>query len=234
MTAAAPDTLAVRELRTHFATPDGVLRAVDGVSFEVAPGRILGLVGESGSGKSTLLRLLLALQEPDAGDIRCGDQSLADTDLRVWRSRIAWIPQSPTVLPDSLAENLRIARPDATDHELWHALERVHLRQWATQLPGGLGTRLGDGGVAISAGERRRLGLARAILRAPALVLADEPTANLDSSTADIVMDALASLISGRTAVIVTHERDVLALADEVLELRGGRLLEHVPVVGAR
>lgn len=118
--------------------------------------------------------------------------------------------------------------PEASDDQLWAALTVARLEEWAKRLPGTLHARIGDGAIAISAGERRRLGLARAALRRPVLVLADEPTANLDSVTAGLVRDALADLVRGRTAVIVTHERDVLDVVDMVVEATATEAVDHV------
>ncbi len=203
--------------------PPGAERdTLDGLSLRIEPGSTLAVVGPSGAGKSTLLRVLLALQQPDAGSITCDGRSIADVDLELWRTQIAWLPQRPLVLAATLAENLRLADPAATDAALWSALEVARLAGWARTLPGGLDAALGEGGVAISAGERRRLGLARIALRHPRLVLADEPTANLDSETAQLVIESLRQIAAKCTAVLVTHEPDVLALADKVFHLRDG------------
>lgn len=210
--------------------PPGAERAtLAGCSLALDPGTTTVLVGPSGAGKSTLIRVLLGLEQPHSGAVVCGRRSLEDMDLDDWRRRIAWLPQHPVVLPASLADNLRVAAPDATVSQLWAALRTARLATWAQGLPRLLDTPLGDGGVAISAGERRRLGLARAALRRPALILADEPTANLDSDTAALVLESLADLVAGRTALIVTHEPDVLAHADRVVALDAdGRVVDGV------
>ncbi len=218
----ATDVVSLDALRLTL--PDGrpVLRNVE---LTLPPGRSVALVGASGAGKTTLLRLVLGLQSPTSGAVRCGDVVITDTDLGSWREHIAWIPQSPVILPDTLGANVRIARTDASEADVWKALRIARLEDWARGLPGGLDERLGDGGVSISAGERRRLGLARAVLRRASLVLADEPTANLDARTAELVREGLADLMRDRSAIIVTHEPDVLDLVDEVAELRDGRIV---------
>jgi thiol reductant ABC exporter CydD subunit len=203
-------------------------RPLEGLSLEIAPGEATAVVGPSGAGKSTLLRVLLGLQPIGSGSVRCGERELAAIDLQAWRARIAWMPQRPALLPATLAENLRLADAEAGDEQLWAALAAAGLGPWAAGLPGGLAARLGEGGVAASAGERRRLALARIAVRDPALVLVDEPTANLDAVTAALVCAALARIVAGRTAVLVTHDPDVAALAARTVVLDAGRQAEAV------
>jgi thiol reductant ABC exporter CydD subunit len=227
---------AVADPREHAVVLDAVMvapadderRPLDGLSLEIAPGAATAVVGPSGAGKSTLLRVLLGLQPIVGGTVRCGGLELGAMDLDAWRARAAWMPQRPVLLPATLADNLRLADPDASEASLWAALATSGLEAWAAGLPGGLSARLGEGGVAVSAGERRRLGLARIALRDPALVLVDEPTANLDAVTAALVRDALERVASRRTAVLATHDPEVAALAARTVELRAGRLAEAV------
>ena len=203
-------------------------RPLDDLSLEIAPGEATAVVGPSGAGKSTLLRVLLGLQPVRDGSVGCGGLELAAMDLDAWRARIAWMPQRPVLLPATLADNLRLADAQAGDEQLWAALAAAGLEHWATGLPGGLKARLGEGGVAASAGERRRLALARIALRDPALVLVDEPTANLDAVTAALVRDALERIVAGRTAVLATHDPEVAALAARTVALDAGRVAEAV------
>ena len=208
----------------HGRVSDGDRRPLDDLSLEIAPGEATAVVGPSGAGKSTLLRVLLGLQPVGRGSVHCGGLELAAMDLDAWRSQTAWMPQRPVLLPATLADNLRLADADADDERLWAALAAAGLDAWAATLPGGLAARVGEGGVAASAGERRRLALARIALRDPALVLVDEPTANLDAVTAALVRDALERIVAGRTAVLVTHDPEVAALADRTVRLTpGGR-----------
>ena len=200
-------------------TADDERVPLEDLSLEIAPGEATAIVGPSGAGKSTLLRVLLGLQPVRNGTVRCGDVELGAMDLDAWRAGIAWMPQRPVLLPATLAENLRLADPGAPDERLWAALAAAGLEAWAAGLPGALEARLGEGGVAASAGERRRIALARIALRDPALVLVDEPTANLDAVTAALVRDALVRIVAGRTAVLVTHDPEVAALADRTIAL---------------
>jgi ATP-binding cassette, subfamily C, bacterial CydD len=212
------------ELDEIVVRPPGAGRdALSGLTMTIEPQSVVAIVGPSGAGKSTLLRVLLALQQPDGGRVSCGGLPLEDADLEGWRGQLAWLPQRPVILPATLADNLRLADVDADERKLWEALELARLDRWARTLPGGLDARLGEGGIAISAGERRRFGLARVALRDPRLVLADEPTANLDSETARLVVESLAAIAAGRTAVLVTHHDDALELADRVVHLRDGQ-----------
>jgi thiol reductant ABC exporter CydD subunit len=212
-------------------TADDERRPLDDLSLEIPPGEATAVVGPSGAGKSTLLRVLLGLQPVRNGTVRCGDVELATMDLDAWRAGIAWMPQRPVLLPATLAENLRLADPQAPDERLWAALSAAGLGSWAAGLPGGLAARIGEGGVAASAGERRRLALARIALRDPALVLVDEPTANLDAVTAELVRDALQRIVAGRTAVLVTHDPEVAALAAQTVVLAAGREAEPEAVL---
>jgi thiol reductant ABC exporter CydD subunit len=201
---------------------------LDELSLELAPGEAVAVVGPSGAGKSTLLRVLLGLQPVHGGAVRCGSRELGAMDADAWRAQIAWMPQRPVLLPATLADNLRLADAGADDERLWAALATAGLDAWAAGLPGGLEARLGEGGVAASAGERRRLALARIALRDPALVLVDEPTANLDAVTAALVCDALERVTAGRTAVLVTHDPDVAEFAARTVRLEHGRMAEAV------
>jgi thiol reductant ABC exporter CydD subunit len=215
-------TVVVRDVRTGAGDRDRP--ALDGATLELPPGTVTALVGPSGSGKTTLLRLLAGLRAPDAGSVDCGDVSLAHADLRGWRDRVAWIPQHPVLLPGSLRDNVTLGA-DAEDGAVLLALRAVGLDGLARALPDGLDTGLGDGGLPLSAGERRRVAIARAILRDPRLVLIDEPTANLDDVTADEVLLALTALVRGRTAVIATHDGAPLRLAGRTVALRDGRVV---------
>jgi len=202
--------------------PGRDLPALDGLDLEVPAGRTTALVGPPGSGKTTALRLLAGLRGPDGGDVSCGGVPLAGADLDGWRAGVAWIPQHPVLLPGTLRDNVALGS-GADDATIEHALAQVGLGPLVAALPGGLDTAVGDGGLPLSAGERRRVSIARAIASRPRLVLVDEPTANLDAVTAAGVVDALEHLLRGRTAVVCTHDVAPLHLADDVVALRDGR-----------
>ncbi len=187
------------------------------VSLELRPGEVLGLLGPSGCGKSTLLAVLLGLLSPDEGTARVGDAEIALLDPASWHACIAWVPQRPHVFRGSLRENVRVGRPGAGEREVRAALERSGLLRAVGELPEGLDTRVGEGGRGLSAGERRRLALARAILRDSPLLLLDEPTAGLDLATERAVLGGLRDALRDRTVLIVTHRPAPLELCDRVV-----------------
>jgi ATP-binding cassette subfamily C protein CydCD len=185
----------------------------------VLPGEVIAVGGPSGCGKSTLLGVLLGLLTPDDGTVRIGDVDLAALDRRGWHERVAWVPQRPHLFRASVLENVRLGRRDAGMRDVWRSLEAAGLADVVRQLPHGLATVLGDGGFGLSAGERQRLALARVFLRDAPLVLLDEPTAALDGDTEREVLEALRSLLSGRTGVVVAHRPALLEICDRGVTL---------------
>ncbi len=199
------------------------------VSLEVRAGEAVALAGPSGCGKSTLLSVMLGFTEPTAGAVRVGGIALEGLALDLWRAQIAWVPQRPHLFGGSIAENVRIGRGDACDEDVEAACVAVGLGPLLASLPQGIHTRLGARGSGISAGERQRVGLARAWVRDAKLLLLDEPTANLDGETEREVLEATRRLAEGRTAIVVAHRPALLALADRVVDL--GRSLDEGPRV---
>ncbi len=194
-------------------------RAPEGLSFSVAPGEIVAVTGPSGCGKSTLLNVLLGFVAPAGGAIRIGDVDLADLDPDAWRERVCWLPQRPHLFATSIADNIRLGRPAASEQEVARAVTAAGLDQVVAQRPEELHTVLGEGGRGVSAGERQRIALARAFLRDAPLLLLDEPTANLDGATEAEVLAATRRLIQGKTAIVVAHRPALSALADRVVDL---------------
>ncbi|MFF9814613.1 thiol reductant ABC exporter subunit CydD [Streptomyces sp. NPDC014006] len=193
--------------------------AVTDVSFAVESGETVALVGPSGAGKSTLLHLLLGFVRPAGGRVRIGGADLADLDLEQWRSRIAWLPQRPQLFAGTVAENVRLARPDADDAAVRQALADAGALDFVDALPDGLGTLLGEDGAGLSAGQRQRLALARAFLADRPVLLLDEPTAALDGRTEAEVVAAVRRLAVGRTVLLVVHRPALLEVADRVVRL---------------
>ncbi|MEU0582225.1 thiol reductant ABC exporter subunit CydD [Streptomyces sp. NPDC006132] len=235
--AAAEEIFAVLETpvpaRGSEAVPDGALAfegvavrypgrsadAVSEVSFTVEPGETVALVGPSGAGKSTLLHVLLGFVPAAEGRVRVGGVDLAQADLEQWRSRVAWVPQRPQLFAGTIAENVRLARPDADDEAVRRALRDAGALEFVDALPEGAGTRLGEDGAGLSAGQRQRLALARAFLADRPVLLLDEPTAALDGATEAEVVAAVRRLAVGRTVLLVVHRPALLGVADRVVRL---------------
>jgi thiol reductant ABC exporter CydD subunit len=193
--------------------------ALDGATFDIRPGELVALTGPSGCGKSTLLAVLLGFLLPETGTVRLGGVDLSDLDPDEWRKRIAWVPQRPHLFAATVADNVRLGRPDASAAEIREAIDSAGLSRLVARLPEGVGTMLGERGAGLSAGERQRVALARAFLRDAPLLLLDEPTANLDGDTEAGVLEAIGRLARERTALIVAHRPSLMALADRVVDL---------------
>ncbi|MFI6009317.1 thiol reductant ABC exporter subunit CydD [Streptomyces sp. NPDC051243] len=199
--------------------PGRSVDAVSDVSFAIEHGETVALVGPSGAGKSTLLNALLGFVRPADGRVLVGGADLAELDLEEWRSRIAWVPQRPHLYAGTIAENVRLARPDADDAAVRRALEDAGALEFVDALPRGMDTVLGEDGSGLSAGQRQRLALARAFLADRPVLLLDEPTAALDGATEAEVVEAVRRLAVGRTVLLVVHRPALLGVADRVVRL---------------
>jgi thiol reductant ABC exporter CydD subunit len=197
---------------------------LDGFDLELCPGETVALVGESGAGKSTVAALLLALAEPSAGRIGVGEVDLVGRAAGAWRRQLAWVPQRPTLLRGTVAQNIRLADPTASQARTREAAALAGADAFIGALPRGYETFVGDGGRPLSAGERRRIALARAFLRDAALVILDEPTADLDPDSAEAIGAAIERLCAERTVLLIAHRPELAHMADRVLVLRDGRV----------
>ncbi|MEU5104043.1 MULTISPECIES: thiol reductant ABC exporter subunit CydD [unclassified Streptomyces] len=198
-------------------------------SFEILPGETVAVVGPSGAGKSTLLNVLLGFTEPAEGRVLIGGRDLASLDLDGWRAQVAWVPQRPYLFAGTIAENVRLARPDADDAAVRAALRDAGALGFVDALPHGADTPLGEMGAGLSAGQRQRLALARAFLADRPVLLLDEPTANLDGETEAAVVEAVRRLAEGRTVLLVVHRPALLSVADRVVRLPGPTAAPRVP-----
>ncbi|MFC5642982.1 thiol reductant ABC exporter subunit CydD [Kitasatospora cinereorecta] len=194
--------------------PGRTAPALAGVSLTLRPGETTVLTGPSGAGKTTLLAVLLGFVRPALGTVRIDGRDLADHDLDSWRRQIAWVPQHPHLFAGTVADNVRLARPDATDRQVHDALAAAHVLDFATP-----DTPLGEAGAGLSAGQRQRLALARALLTDRPLVLLDEPTAHLDPATETAVVTTIRTLTPTRTVLLIAHRPALLALADQHIHL---------------
>ncbi|MEU0687059.1 thiol reductant ABC exporter subunit CydD [Streptomyces uncialis] len=193
--------------------------AVSGVSFEVVPGETVALVGPSGAGKSTLVAAALGFVRPQRGRVRIGGADLTGIARDSWHQQVAWVPQRPHLYAGSVAENVRLARPDADDTAVRQALRDAGALDFVDALPAGADTPLGEDGTGLSAGQRQRLALARAFLADRPVLLLDEPTAALDGDTEADVVEAVRRLAVGRTVLLVVHRPALLSVADRVVTL---------------
>jgi ATP-binding cassette subfamily B protein len=222
-----PPALALRAVR--FSYREGTPALTD-LCLEVGSGEAVAVVGPSGAGKSTLLALLLRLYDPDEGSIELGGLDLRRLTLQSLRERITLVPQDPWILDGTIEENIIFGRPDVTAEELQRAAARSLVDEFVERLPEGYATGVGEGGALLSGGQRRRIALARAILREEAsLLILDEPTSGLDHESEALVVAGLKRAMEGRTTVIVSHALAVAALADRVVILEGGRVLGEGP-----
>lgn len=222
-----PPALALRGV--SFSYRAGAPALVD-VSLDVPAGEVVCLTGPSGAGKSTLLALLLRLYDPDAGTIALGGVELRRLTLRSLRERIALVPQDAWLLDGTVEENIAFGWPDRTAEDVCRAAAVALVDEFVERLPERYATNVGEGGALLSGGQQRRICLARAVLRQDSsLLLLDEPTAGLDAESEATVLAALRRVIGGRTAIIVSHARSVVALADRVVVLDRGRIVEQHP-----
>jgi ATP-binding cassette, subfamily C, bacterial CydCD len=202
------------------AHPGRDVPAPDGLDLVVSPGETVVLLGPSGCGKSTLLDVLLGLRVPTAGSVRIGGVPLEQLDFDEWRSRVAWMPQRPHFFARSVADNVRIGQPLASDVEVAAALSVAGLAPVMARLSHGSATPLGAGGAGLSVGERQRLAFARVVVRNAPVLLLDEPTAYLDVATEEAVVEVVRRLCQGRTAVVVAHHPALASVGDRVIDLR--------------
>lgn len=225
--------IAIRCEDLHFAyDAQDVLR---GVTLTLAPRSVTALVGRSGAGKSTLLSLLCLERRPAGGRILVADHDLADVDPAYWRAQVALVPQRPHVFAGTIGDNVRLARPDASDEDVARAFEAAAATGFVRALPQGLATALGEHGHTLSGGQLQRLALARAFLKDAPVVLVDEGTAGLDRENEEAIGDALARLARERTVLVIAHRLRTVMRANHVLVLDAGRIVEEgAPAVLAR
>jgi ATP-binding cassette subfamily B protein/ATP-binding cassette subfamily C protein/ATP-binding cassette subfamily B multidrug efflux pump len=220
-----PGPITVENLR--FAYAEGVRPALDGITLRIEPGQTLGLVGPTGAGKSTLLRLLLRHQRPQQGHLYWNGVELQDYTLQALRAGIAWVPQEAFLFSASVAENIALARPEATRAEVEAAARLAAVHEDIQRLPRGYDTPVGERGVTLSGGQRQRVAIARALLADAPLLLLDDALSAVDTETEARILAHLREARVGRTVLIVSHRLSAVADADRTVVLHAGHLVEQ-------
>ena len=223
---AGPVSLGFEDVAVRY--PDG-RTGLNGLSFSVGAGETVALVGPSGAGKSTVANLLLRFVDPSSGRVTADGAPLTEWTVNDWRRAVAWVPQRPHLFAGSVADAIRLGLPDAPPDAVREAAIRAEADDFIRALPQGYDTPVGERGTLLSGGQVRRLALARAFLRDPALVILDEPTASLDRATERRIERAVARLAEGRTVLIIAHRLATVARADRIVVLDEGRVAETGP-----
>ena len=200
--------------------------ALENVNLAIAAGRITALIGPSGSGKSTIADLAMGLLRATGGRITVDGVEITDKNRRAWRGSVAFVPQEAFLLHDTIAANLRIALPEASDDQLWAVLEQAKARTFVEQLPEGLQTLVGERGTRLSGGERQRIAMARALLRDPKLLILDEATSALDWENQQKIAADIAAMRGKVTILTVAHRPSMIRFADDVIAIENGRCVE--------
>lgn len=216
----------IRYENVTFAYAEG-LTALKNVSLHARPGETVALVGATGAGKSTLVNLLTRFYELTSGEIYIDEKPIRDYPLRTLREAIGVVTQESFLFNGSIRENLLMGKPAATDLELWRAVEAANARLFIERLPNGLESMVGERGVKLSVGEKQRLSIARALLKDPPILVLDEATASVDTTTERLIQGALENLMSNRTSIVIAHRLSTIVNADQILVLDRGRIIER-------
>ena len=212
----------------HFCYPQrSDIEVLKGISFEVKANQTLALVGSSGSGKTTISNLILNYYPNYSGKISISDVSLQEIDLEYLRQNMAIVPQEVMLFAGSIRENLLFAKPTATEDMIIEAAKNANAWEFIQGFPNGLETQVGDRGIQLSGGQKQRIAIARAILKDPSILILDEATSSLDSESERLVQDALNNLMKGRTSIVIAHRLSTIKLADKILVLKEGKIVEQ-------
>jgi len=223
----SPPLLQLTLDKISFSYPGEDQAALNNLSLTINQGDQIALVGESGAGKSTLANLILGFFPPGKGEFRINGELLSKDNIAGWRNQIAWVPQEPALFQDTIAANIRLARPDADLGAVASAASAAHLAEFIDSLPEGYETLIGEGGARLSGGQAQRLALARAFLKDAPILIMDEPTSQLDPATESRLADATRNLMAGRTVITIAHRLNTIYKADRILILQGGSIVEE-------
>ncbi|QBS42186.1 ABC transporter ATP-binding protein [Nocardia sp. CS682] len=205
----------------------GGVDVLHNVSLRAEPGQLIALVGSSGAGKSTVAQLVSRLYDVDSGAVRLNGTDVRELTIESIRAAVGLVTQDGHLFHDTIRANLLLARPEAQEPELWDALQRARLRDLVESLSDGLDTVVGERGYRLSGGERQRLTIARLLLKQPRVVILDEATASLDSTSEAAVQEALSEALAGRTALVIAHRLSTIRAADQILVMEDGRIVER-------
>ena len=206
---------------------DEAMPVLHHITLHARPGETVALVGHTGAGKSTLVHLLTRFYEFDSGEILIDGQPLRDYSRSALRGAVGMVTQESFLFNGSVRDNLRLGNPDATEAELWEALEAANARAFVERLPEGLDTVVGERGVKLSVGEKQRVSIARALLKDPPILILDEATASVDTQTERLIQEALDRLMSQRTSFVIAHRLSTVRHADQILVMDRGRIVER-------
>jgi ABC-type multidrug transport system fused ATPase/permease subunit len=212
----------------HFQYPQRLdVPVLSGIHFSIGRNQTLAVVGGSGAGKSTLASLLLRYYEPQSGAVFFDDTNTREIDLEYLRSHIAIVPQEVMLFADTIQENIRFGRPEASTQEIEDAAKAANALEFIQSFPEGMNTQVGDRGIQLSGGQKQRIAIARAILKNPAILILDEATSALDSESEKLVQDALDRLMTNRTAIVIAHRLSTIRKADKIIVLQEGKIMEE-------
>ena len=214
------------EFRDVFFSYDSEKNAINGISFTVEPGEMIGLVGHSGAGKSTLINLVTRFYDPNEGEIFVDGYDSRDIELRSLRGQIGVVLQEPFLFEGTVADNIGYGKPDATRQEIIAAAKAANAHDFIIKFPDGYDTAVGERGVRVSGGERQRISIARAILKNPRILILDEATSSVDTETESRIQEALGRLIQGRTVFAIAHRLSTLKHANRLVVLKEGQVDE--------